>query len=169
MMFVRQEIKLTPVENARAVGRTPSVRSDGVQPVMLLLDGLYITYNPLQAHNPANDDNHTIARLEFFWFADTRISARNEGPDGGLPGSMPVDFGLPAAAVAQCRRTAGTGLPAPPQRASKPNQGATGGYNPNLIVSSSAPDFAVNPLLQKLQPYPFKKAARAIQGRHAAR
>jgi hypothetical protein len=41
-MLVRQEIKQTPVENARAVGRTPSIKRDGVQPVMLSLEAFYI-------------------------------------------------------------------------------------------------------------------------------
>jgi len=84
-MLVRQEIKQTPVENARAVGRTPSIKRDSVQPVVLLLEAFYIYP---QARNPANGDNHTIARLEFFWFADTGIFARN-GRRAGVPqGSM---------------------------------------------------------------------------------
>jgi hypothetical protein len=68
-------------------------------------------YKP-QACNPANGDNHTIARLEFFWFADTGIFARNGRRAGVLQGSMPVDFGLPAAAMIQCRRMVESGLPA---------------------------------------------------------
>src|SRR5471032_420917 len=124
-MLVRQEIRQTPVENARAVGRTRRSDATASNPWCYCLRPSI--YKP-QARNPANGDNHTIARLEFFWFADTGIFARN-GRRAGVPqGSMRVDLGLPSAAMVQCRRIVETGLPAPRVIPSKRRQTQPGAY-----------------------------------------
>jgi hypothetical protein len=174
-MLVRQEITTNAGRKRSGGGSNPVESKRWSATRGALARRLIYNYKQPRARNPANGDNHTIASLEFFWFADTGVSARNGGPIGVLQGSMTVDFrsasGGRVPTPAHCRNRSSCSQQNPLEAPANPTtglrratRGLRGSYNPSLVVSLSAADFAVNPLLQKLQPYPFEKLRALFKG-----
>ena len=150
MMLVRQEIATNAGRKRSGGGANPVESKRRRTTRGAIARRLIYNYKQPRARNPANGDNHTIASLEFFWFADKGVSARNGGPVGVPQGSMTVDFrpagSGPVPTPAHCRdRSSGSQqnpLKAPANPTTglrRATRGLRGGYNPSLVVSSSAP------------------------------